>query len=250
MTPVWIQLWRWAAVPEGSPVIGVCYDRAWHARAGISTKNYELCLTQAGAQILELDPDRHQVEQVLDDVDALLLTGGGDVDPDLYGGDPASAQLVDRPRDDFEIALIQEALRREMPILGICRGIQILNVTLGGTLRSIRDDPEFAARHGIDLSSFAAHGVTVEPDSRIAEVIGEGRHQVNSFHGQVVDRVADGLQVTAIAEDGLVEALERPDRTFVVATQWHPEIPPATMEFFERLVAEARRYRSRVVVDP
>ncbi len=243
--PVWMRIWRWSVLPDDAAVIGVCYDSAWHAQAGITTKNYEVCLTRAGARILELDPDEHDAEQVLDKVDAILLTGGGDVDPDLYGGSPESAQLVDRERDDFEIALINKALRRDMPILGICRGIQILNVAHGGTVQNLRDDPQADEHHGVGPSSFEGHLVTIEPDSQVASIVGAGDHQMNSFHGQAVDFVADGLRVTATADDGIVEALERPDKTFVLTTQWHPEIPPADMEFFERLVSEAKQYRQR-----
>ncbi len=162
----------------------------------------------------------------MDQIDGLLLTGGGDIDPRLYGGNPDNGQLVDRVRDDFEIALIRGALEREMPILGICRGIQILNVAQGGTLKTLRNDAERSKRHGIGLSSMSAHDVTISPDSQLARLLQPGDRAVNSFHGQAVDKVADGLTVVATAEDGAIGAIECPGRAFVVTTQWHPEVPP------------------------
>jgi len=240
-------LWQ-AAAPEDAPVIGVSYDQAWHAHWGLSTKNYELCLLRAGARIVVLQPGEDDPRTVLDGIDGLVLTGGGDVDPDLYAGQPGTGQLVDRERDDFEIALIHEAIQRDLPILGICRGVQILNVAHGGTIRNLRDDA-LVARHGIGLSSFDAHPVTVEANSRLAELCGAGKRSVNSFHGQAVGEVGKGLSVVAVADDGVIEALERPDKTFVVTTQWHPEVPPTQMGYFERLLAEAERYRQRKLTE-
>lgn len=237
-------LWS-VALPADAPIIGVCYEQAWHAHSRLSTKNYELCLLQAGARTLILHPDEDDPQKVLAQVDGLLLTGGGDVDPDLYAGQPGTGQLVDRDRDDFEIALIHEAVNRDMPILGICRGVQILNVAHGGTIRNLRADPVVSARHGVGLSSFNAHPVTVESNSRLAEFADAGTISVNSFHGQAVADVGKGLSIVAVAEDGVIEALERQDKTFIVATQWHPEIPPPDLRYFERLLAEAERYRQR-----
>jgi gamma-glutamyl-gamma-aminobutyrate hydrolase PuuD len=239
------ETWKWAAVPADAPVIGVSLDTAWHARAGLSTKNYEICLTLVGARILEMRPGVGDPLQFLDRIDGLLLTGGGDVDPALYGGPAEMGQLVDRQRDDFEIALIRGALERDMPILGICRGVQILNVAHGGTLRSLRHDSQLSARHSVGASSFDAHQIAITPNSRLAEIAGAGQHRANSFHSQAVDRVGDGLRVVGVAQDGLTEALERPDRTLVVATQWHPEVPPREIQYFERLLEEAKRYRQR-----
>ena len=173
-----------------------------------------------------------------------MLAGGGDVDPELYGGDPGGAKLVDRARDDFELALIRGALKRDMPILGICRGIQILNVAQGGALRSLRDDPRLAENHGIGLDSFDAHEVTIVEGSKLAELLGAGRHEANSFHAQAVGTIGTGLVPAATAEDGVVEALEMPGQTFVITTQWHPEIPPPQMEVFEAFLDAAQEYRS------
>lgn len=242
-----LEIWRRFNVPADAPVVGVTYDRAWHARARLSTKNYEIALTRIGARVVVLEPGEASAEDCLDRIDALLLTGGGDVDPDLYdGGDPESARLVDRERDLFEIELIRGALKRDMPILGICRGIQILNVAQGGTLKSLREDEALAARHGIELDSMSAHSVDVEAGSRLAGILGSGKRDANSFHGQAVDRIGEGLVVAARAEDGVVEALEHPGKAFVVTTQWHPEVPPPQLEVFRALLEAARNYRKTV----
>ena len=234
-----------ASVAADAPLVGASLDTAWHARVGLSTTNYELALTRAGARLRDLLPGSGDPETILDQIDGLLLTGGGDVDPSLYDGDRDTAVLVDRERDDFEAALIRGAIARDMPILGICRGIQILNVVQGGSLRNLRDDPDLAAHHGIGLSSMSAHQVTIAEDSTLARLLGSGTLKVNSFHVQAVDRPGDGLAVTARAEDGVIEALELPGNRFVVCTQWHPEIPPQQTEVFAEFLRQVRDFREQ-----
>jgi putative glutamine amidotransferase len=241
--------WQWTAVPLGAPTIGVSLDTAWHSRLGITSKTYEVALTRVGARIEAIRPGSRTAAQILDTIDALLLSGGGDVDSGLSGADPTATKLVDRPRDDFEIALIRGALDRDMPILGICRGIQILNVACGGTLRSLRDEPALEEVHGPALDSLNAHNVVVREGSRLADVVGPGERSASSFHQQAVDRVGDAVRVAATSSDGVVEGLEHPGRRFVVAVQWHPEIQsmadPAALALFKELVKEADAYRSR-----
>lgn len=165
-----------------------------------------------------------RADDYLDLVDGLLLIGGDDVDPDLYGAaHPALCEGVVRARDDFEIALVRKALARRMPVLGICRGLQILNVALGGTL--VEDIPfrlPEATRHRLGIFG-PMHPVEVVPGSRLHEVVGSTRLEVNSQHHQSVDRVAPDLVVTARAEDGVVEGAETKDGAFCLAVQWHPE---------------------------
>jgi gamma-glutamyl-gamma-aminobutyrate hydrolase PuuD len=240
-----LKFWLHAAVPDDAPVIGVTFDTAWHARARISTKNYEIAVTRAGGRLLEIDFDQDTPDEILDQIDALLLTGGGDIDPTLYGGDPETGQLVNRRRDDFETALIRGAIERDMPVLGICRGIQILNVVQGGALRNLRDDPQMSKTHGIGLDSMAAHPIELAAESKLAKLLGAGTLQVNSFHGQAVDTLGSDLLVAARAADGVVEALEMPSQTFFVCTQWHPEIPPAQNVVFDAFLDQARIYRER-----
>ena len=237
-----LEIWQ-RLLPEDAPVIGLSCDTAWHARAGITTKSYEIVLTRAGGRIHKLWPGDEDPEKILDEIDALLLAGGGDIDPQLYKGTPEKAELVDRRRDEFELALIRGALRRDMPVLGICRGIQILNVARGGTLRSLRDRPELNRVHGVQPGSIDAHPVEIAPDSKLAGLLGAGRRGASSFHGQAVDRLGDGLQASASAPDGVVEAVELPGQRFVIAVQWHPELPPAQMEVFEAFMKAAEGYR-------
>ena len=229
------KIWQIAAVPDDAPLIGVSYDTAWHAAAGITTKNYEIALTRTGGRILQLDPVHDDLETVLNRIDSLLLTGGGE----------ESAELIDRRRDDFELELIRGAVERDMPILGICRGIQIINVAYGGTLRSIREDPQLAETHGIGLASFTAHPVEIVPGSKLAEMLGAGTIKVNSFHGQAVGRPGQELRVVAKSPDGVIEALEFRGKRFVVCIQWHPEVPPAQMEVFREFLRQADWYRER-----
>jgi putative glutamine amidotransferase len=212
------------AAPVGAPVIGVLLDTTWPGALGLTQAAYGRALRQVGAATVAVDPEQDEPALVLDTIDGLLLTGGGDVDPNLYGGGIDTAQRIDRVRDDFEIELIRRALARDLPILGICRGIQILNVAHGGTLRDLRENEELADTHGIDLNSLRAHDVTVKPGSALAAIVGDGVRIVNSFHGQAVDRLGELLTVVASSPDGVIEAVERRDRRFVVATQWHPEI--------------------------
>ena len=159
--------------------------------------------------------------------DGLLLTGGGDVDPILYGADPNHPKLghVDRKRDDFERAAIDYAVETQLPLLGICRGMQIANVHFGGTL--IQDLPEAGYTiHASDDALGQRHRVTIEGGSFLAEVSRGPAGDTNSFHHQAVERIGTGLSVTARAEDGIPEALELREKSsarFFLLVQWHPE---------------------------
>jgi putative glutamine amidotransferase len=154
---------------------------------------------------------------------ALLLTGGTDVDPDLYGQERASqSDQPDRKRDRMENRLLREALEKDLPVLGICRGLQFMTVFHGGTL--LQHHPR-QATHSVRTPdrSLPAHDVIVRPGTRLAAILGEGRCPVNSRHHQAADQVPYRLAIAARAADGYVEAVERRDKAFVVAVQWHPE---------------------------
>jgi putative glutamine amidotransferase len=174
----------------------------------------------------------------LDRVDGLLLGFGRDIDPARYGAGPHPAlTAVSRHRDDFELALVVEALERDLPVLGICRGMQIVNVALGGTLYRDRSEYPPAAREhpGGDwerwdlvcaatlgdgpMPAHPTHGVTVAPGSRLSACVGE-RAVVNSYHHQAIDRLGSGVSAVAWADDGIVEAIELPAQTFAVGVQW------------------------------
>jgi putative glutamine amidotransferase len=168
------------------------------------------------------------IARVLDAVSGLVLTGGEDVAPDLYGAVP-SPRLgrVNRGRDLTELAAARAARDRRLPTLAICRGIQVLNVALGGTLvQDIPSERGGSLAHDPDQPRTArTHAVRVVPDSRLARALGATGLEVNSVHHQAVDRVAEGLVVTATAPDGVVEGIEPPpdDPWWAVAVQWHPE---------------------------
>jgi len=152
----------------------------------------------------------------------LMLLGGSDVNPSRYGETPhPETDPPDDARDACELELIDQALARDLPIFAICRGLQILNVYHGGTLiqhlGSALHDPDF------DDKAQTAHEVTIEPGTLLAEAAGNSRWRVNSRHHQAVGKIGTGLRVVARAEDGIIEALERPDKRFILAVQWHPE---------------------------
>lgn len=188
---------------------------------------------------------------VLNRLDGLLLSGGWDVAPDLYTSDPQHSSVkADRDRDETEMPLIREAFARDMPILGICRGIQSLNVALGGTL--YQDLPAERASDVIHRQTAprpeATHALVVSPGTCTAEALGATTLRVNSFHHQAVREPAKDLAVVGRSEDGLIEAVEAPCRRFVVGVQYHPEemlaVCDASRRLFRSLIAAAGARRS------
>jgi len=212
--------------------------------------DYLASIEQAGGEprVLEFD---HGADAVLREIDGVLLTGGGDVDPALYGEDRhPTVQNAEAGRDAFEIALARRAIEADVPLLAICRGAQVLNVAAGGTL--VQDIPSAVTtqlRHAVDdRPDCMAHTITIDDGSRLAQVLGrEARDicacSVNSRHHQSVGSVGSGLTVSARSEDGIVEAIERPSARFCIGVQWHPENFWRTGEFaplFEAFIAAAR----------
>jgi len=195
------------AVTCGRPVGAVRYARALEA-IGLEL-------------VLLAPPEQRSLREI--GVEGLLLTGGTDVDPALYGQERAAeTEFPDRQRDRMEKRLLREALQTDLPVLGICRGLQLLNVFHGGTL--MQHHPR-QATHRVRTGdrSLPAHDVIVQPGTRLAGILDPGRCAVNSRHHQAADTVPYQLQVSARAPDGIVEALERKDRRFVLTVQWHPE---------------------------
>jgi putative glutamine amidotransferase len=189
------------------------------------------------------------IPALLDRLDGLVLTGGSDVDPSIYGEAP-HPQLgpVFRERDDFELALCREALRRDLPILAICRGHQVLNVATGGTL--IQDLPSQQSGGGVDHDpdterAERVHEVRIQDGCRLRRLLGQETVGVNSFHHQAIRDLGPGLVATAWSPDGVVEAVEEPSRRFVVGVQWHPESfwreAPGFRPLFRALIEEAGR---------
>ena len=210
--------------------------------------DYEASVRLAGGDARVLDWIADPVDQVIASCDGLLLPGGVDVQPGLYGEPPhPTVTEVNEARDAYEIALVRAALAADVPVLAICRGLQVLNVAAGGTL--VQDIPSQITtdvRHAVDFPKDAvAHEVWVTPNSLLwtlmRESIEEGDAlKVNSRHHQSVQRLADGFEVTATAPDGIVEAIERKGSRFCLAVQWHPENFWRTGEFrplFEGFVA-------------
>jgi putative glutamine amidotransferase len=210
-------------MPSGKPVIGVAPCP--------KMDDYLAAVREAGGETRVLDYARHPAEDLPRLVDGLLLTGGGDMDPALYGA-PRHPQThdVDRARDEYELAAVRASIDADLPLLAICRGMQVLNVAEGSDL--IQDIPSEApssiAHRVAEPRDRAAHDVRVTPGSRLSALLaprldGEGRCGVNSRHHQAIRRVARTLDATAVAPDGLIEAVERPASRFCIGVQWHPE---------------------------
>jgi putative glutamine amidotransferase len=186
-------------------------------------------------------------------VDAVLIPGGGDVDPVHYGADRHPlTERIDPERDATELLVARWAIEDDLPLFGICRGHQVMNVAMGGTL--VQDIPSRFASDLIhdtpgDLPRRATiHQVNINPASRLAAIVGTTTVAVNSFHHQSVEQPAPAANVTAFAPDGIVEALERPDRRFVLSVQWHPEDMAGDDEAMQRLFdafVDAARERAR-----
>lgn len=189
---------------------------------------YRDSVVRAGGLPVLLSPVSDEaVPTVLDHIDGLLMTGGGDVDPALYGSEPTKEMYGIHPeRDRFELALAREAKRRKMPVLAICRGIQILNVALGGTL--IEDIPselgsDFHSRIGDEVYT-RFQNVSIDESCSLASLVATTQLGVNSIHHQALRRVADGIHPVAWADDGVIEAIEADDPDWpLIGVQWHPE---------------------------
>jgi putative glutamine amidotransferase len=213
--------------------------------------DYVTSLERAGARVLRLEQDSHAIGDVLNDVAGVLMPGGGDVDPAHYGEAPDPTFDAAEPgRDEYETEMIRRAIEQDVPMLAICRGVQILNVALGGSLiQDIRTERPDAINHRITDPKWAiAHEVMVAEDSRLREILGSARRQVNSRHHQAIKAVAPTLRVTAVASDGIVEAVELPGATFCVGVQWHPENFLEHAEFaslFQAFVASTAGRASR-----
>jgi putative glutamine amidotransferase len=189
---------------------------------------YTRALRDAGAIPIVLPAIQGSEEEDAADVvrllDGLLLAGGTDIHPETYGAsmDPERTQKPDRARDRFEIALVHHAKKRDLPIFGICRGFQILNVAYGGTLDQHRPH-EVSKRVTLDSLRVEAIDLSVNAGSLLTAALGTDRLQVYCLHHQAVDRIGNGLQVTSSASDGLIEGLEDPKAPFILGVLWHPE---------------------------
>jgi putative glutamine amidotransferase len=201
-------------------------------------RDYQQALRLAGAEPVVVDMAVESAAALLARVDGVLLPGGGDIDPVRYG-EPRHATFdpAEAGRDEYELELASLALDADIPLLAICRGVQVLNVARGGTLiQDIPDRLPGAGRHRIaEPADAIAHAAHVVPGSRLERLLGArldaGTCMVNSRHHQAASTIGDGLVVTATAPDGVVEALEAPAQRFCVGVQWHPENFHRTGEF-------------------
>jgi putative glutamine amidotransferase len=216
----------------------------WVFSAALIPSAYVDAIERAGGRPLVVPPVEEGVEETLDALDGLIFSGGEDLDPAHYGAElHPETKGVHEERDRAELALLKAALERDMPILAVCRGSQVLNVALGGDL--VQHLPEVVGHdeHKHTPGQFADHDVRVSPDSRLGQLVGE-HTPVKSHHHQGFGRIGAGLREVAWAEDGVVEGLEDPDRRFAFGVLWHPEAGEDAA-LFEALVEEARRYREQ-----
>jgi putative glutamine amidotransferase len=233
-----------------TPAIGICaaLERVrwgvWEETVHLAPQSYAAVVQRAGANALLLPPDDSVAEhpdELLDRIDGLLLAGGADIDPASYGAvaDPETRDTWPE-RDRFELALAHRALERDMPVLGICRGMQLLNVACGGTLDQHVPRATGSDSHRAVPGTFGDHDVRLVPGSLAADAAGAVQVGVKSHHHQGVDEVGENLAVTGRAvDDELVEAIELPDRRFALGVLWHPEEDPAD-KVVAALVAAAR----------
>lgn len=244
-------------VSRGSePIIGLTtyLQRAqtgvWDVRAAFLPQVYFEAVTRVGAIAVLLPPQpvtEQIADRVLDGLDGLIVTGGRDVDPARYGQE--AHETTDRPsaiRDDWEAALLTGAIERELPFLAICRGAQLLNVALGGSLHQHLPDVIGSNRYQLGNGEFSTVGVAVEPDSAVGRMTGSDGLTVEVYHHQAIDRLAPGLRVTARSEDDVIEAVELDGVPFGVGVQWHPEQTPDDLRLFAGLVDAAGGYRAAI----
>jgi gamma-glutamyl-gamma-aminobutyrate hydrolase PuuD len=236
--------------PSGKrPVIGItAYAEpavrwgVWEVPAAVVPLAYVRQVEAAGGRPLLVPPSLDAIEETLDVLDGLLFSGGSDIDPGEYGQEAHPETNGIRPeRDRAELVLLTAALERDLPLLAVCRGSQVLNVVRGGDL--VQHLPEVVGdeKHKHTPGTFADHEVDVKEGTRLRALLGE-RAPVKSHHHQGFGRVGEGLVETAWAEDGTLEAVEDPDKRFAVGVLWHPE-EGEDAALFDALVAEARAYR-------
>ena len=210
----------------------------WHeVDAALVPYEYVRAVERAGGRAVLVPPDEDGIEEVLDTLDGLVFSGGNDMAPQTYGAaeDPAT-NGTNPARDRGEVALLTAALGRDLPVLAICRGVEVLNVVRGGDLVQHLPDIVGHEEHREVVGEFSEHMVRVEPSSRIEEV----RGAVKSHHHQGLGRIGEGLREVAWAEDGVVEAVEDTEKPFVVGVLWHPEAGE-DQRLFEQLVEAARK---------
>ena len=242
------------AETQPRPLIGICMRPADanpnHASVDV---RYVKRVEAAGGNVVMLPygfEAASQAPQIVERIDGLLLTGGGDIAPESFGGSPYAARcvaaisLMSADRDVFEWAAARAAAATNLPTLGICRGLQVMNVTMGGRL--VRDISELGNdtidHQQIDRPTEIVHDVRVKPGTRLAEILGTDTLGVNSLHHQAIAEAAPTGLINAWATDGTAEGIEFPEKAFFIGVQWHPEILGNTPQLFKAFVDAARNY--------
>ena len=225
------------------PFIGITtYGRGEEDKFPIPA-NYVDSVRRAGGIAVLIPPGQQEPQRLLSRLDGLVLAGGGDIDPACYGGqDHESIYMTDSERDQTEIELARFAVEQGFPTLGICRGMQVLNVAMGGTLyEHLPDVVGEEIKHRLPPREPTPHAVSVKPESFLASLLSKCEFDASSWHHQALRKVADGFQVVAYAPDGTIEAIEMPAHPWLVAVQWHPELTAATdpnqQKLFDEFVA-------------
>ncbi len=213
----------------------------WDLEAALVPADYVRAVEAAGGRPLLVPPSAEAIEETLDGLDGLVFSGGSDLDPSHYEQEPHQETIGVVPhRDEAELGLLRGALERDMPVLAICRGSQVLNVARGGDL--VQHLPELVGHdnHKNDPGVFSDHDVEFVEGSRVQSLLGN-RAPVKSHHHQGLGRLGEGLRESAHADDGTIEAVEDPAKRFAVGVLWHPEAGE-DFALFQGLVHEARRY--------
>ena len=232
------------------PLVGITTDitsaryGSWEEVSALVPVDYTRAVERAGGRPLLVPPSEDGVDETLDVLDAVIFSGGSDLDPAAYGQEahPETRGIVEE-RDRAELALLQAALARDMPVLAVCRGSQVLNVALGGDLVQHLPDVVGDHKHKHTPGAYADHDVELVSGTRLGSLLGD-HAPVKSHHHPGFGRLGEGLREAALAEDGTVEALEDPSRPFALGVLWHPEAGE-DLRLFEALVAEAGAYRQR-----
>jgi putative glutamine amidotransferase len=229
------------------PVIGIttyltlARFGVWEDDAALIPAAYVRAVEAAGGRALLVPPSMEGIDETLDALDGLLFSGGSDLDPEIYGQEAhAETDGVVPERDRGEIALLQAALERDMPVLAVCRGSQVLNVARGGDLVQHLPDVVGDEKHKHTPGVFADHDVDLVSGTRVQQILGD-HAPVKSHHHQGYGQLGAGLREAARADDGTIEALEDPSRRFALGVLWHPEAGE-DFALFEALVEEARAY--------
>jgi len=239
------------------PVIGITTDSEYnngYYYQRLNEWNLKSISDNGGIPFMfQITSDDVIIEKYLEMVDGILFTGGNDVNPHYYGEDPIKEiGRLDCERDEFEMKLYRNAVKKDIPILGICRGTQVMNVADGGNLyQDINIQVQGANSHSYDLfGSYEYHNVDIDTDSKLYEILKVKELKTNSYHHQSVKEVAKGYRPTAFAKDGIIECIESQDLTFAVGIQWHPEVMynrlPIFADIFRTFIKQCEIYHNKL----